>query len=103
MIESYLYLTFALIFTSLGQVLYKYFFLKKKFEIIFAVLISFCLVPLLNYKALIKLPIDMVYTATAITLLLVLLLSKFILNEQPTKNQIYGSGIILIGIILYNF
>ena len=60
------------------------------------------MVPYLSYKALIKLTIDYVYMTTSVNIILVLILSRIFLNEKIYLNQIIGSLIIVIGIILYN-
>lgn len=102
MIEFYMYLFNALLFTMLGQLFYKYYY-KKKNKIFFGLtLISFVLVPFFNYKSLVGLPIDIVYMATALTIVMVMLSSVLLLKESVNKYQLLGCFFILVGIIIYN-
>ena len=74
---------------------------RKKIFLVFT-LISFVLVPFFSYQSLLGLSIDTVYMATSITIVLVLLGGYLILGEKLSKNQILGSLVIIIGIIIYN-
>lgn len=98
-----IFLLFAIFTTCLGQFFYKFFYFKKKKISLFFAIFFFVLTPLLSYQALKILSIDVVYTATAINIILILMLSKFFLRETISKQQLFGSTIIIIGIILFNW
>lgn len=97
-----LFLALAVIFTALGQLLYKLYFSRKKRYIVVLAVLCFILVPLFNYQALTELTIDIVYLSTSVKVALVLLFSYLFLGENITKQQIYSSLFIVAGIILYN-
>ncbi len=102
MIEFYIYLFNALLFTAIGQLLYKYYYRKKNKVFLGLALVFFVLVPFFNYKSLVGLSIDTVYMATAITIVVVMLFSVLLLKEKVHKYQLLGSIFILMGIIVYN-
>ena len=102
MIEHYFYLVCALLSTTFGQLLYRFYHMKRKKIFLVFTLISFVLVPFFSYQSLLGLSIDTVYMATSITIVLVLLGGYLILGEKLSKNQILGSLVIIIGIIIYN-
>ena len=102
MIEHYLFLLCALIFTTSGQLLFRYYHIKKRIILLCLTLLSFILVPYFSYNALIGLSIDIVYMATSVTIVLVLMGGYFLLGEKLNKNQIIGSLIIISGVIIYN-
>jgi drug/metabolite transporter (DMT)-like permease len=97
-----LFLALAVIFTALGQLLYKLYFSRKERYIVVLAVLCFILVPLFNYQALTELTIDIVYLSTSVKVALVLLFSYLFLGEDITKQQIYSSLFIVAGIILYN-
>lgn len=97
-----MFLALAVIFTALGQLLYKLYFSRKERYIVVLAVLCFILVPLFNYQALTELTIDIVYLSTSVKVALVLLFSYLFLGEDITKQQIYSSLFIVAGIILYN-
>ncbi|MBL4652456.1 MAG: EamA family transporter [Flavobacteriales bacterium] len=100
--EHYLYLLCALVFTTTGQLLYRHYHNTKKHLFLLLTLISFILVPFFSYKSLIGLSIDVVYMATSITIVFVLLGGRVLLKEELSKHQILGSILIILGIVIYN-
>lgn len=98
----YLYLFFALAFTTSGQLLFRYYHTTNNKLYLGLTLLSFLLVPFFSYKSLVGLAIDTVYMATSLTIVFVLLGSVIFLKEKLTKYQIFGSIIIILGIIVYN-
>ena len=96
------FLVLAVIFTALGQLLYKLYFSRKRRYLVVLAVFCFLLVPLFNYQALTELTIDVVYLSTSLKVALVLLFSYLFLNERINKQQIYSTLFIVIGIILYN-
>ncbi|MGM0641819.1 MAG: EamA family transporter [Thermotogota bacterium] len=97
-----IFLGLAVIFTALGQLLYKLYFTHKMRYFLTLAIFCFLLVPLFNYRALTELTIDIVYLSTSIKVALVLLFSYIFLNEHVSKQQIWSSLFIIVGIILYN-
>jgi multidrug transporter EmrE-like cation transporter len=99
---DFLYLAGALIFTSTGQLLYKYYHKLNNKIYLALTIVSFLLVPVFSYNALKELAIDTVYMSTSITIVMVLLGGAFLLKEKLSKRKIIGSVIIIIGVIIYN-
>lgn len=103
MIENYLYLFTAIIFTTVGHISYKLYFTKQNLLYMIYTILCFMIVPYLSYKALIELTLDYVYMTTSINIILILISSRIFLDEKIYLNQIIGSLFIVTGIILYNF
>ncbi len=99
---AYLYLCIAIFCTAIGQILYKYYMMKKKLIYLFLTLASFVLIPFFNFLALKGLSYDTVYMSAAITIAMVLGMSVLLLNEKINKVQLLGAILIMLGIIVYN-
>ena len=85
MILSYGFLAGALILTSVGQLLYRFYYVKNNKSHLFLAIISLVIVPFCSYNALKYLTIDTVYMATSVTFILVILGGYLFLNENlPT-------------------
>lgn len=102
MILSYGFLAGALILTSVGQLLYRFYYVKNNKLHLFLAIISLVIVPFCSYNALKYLTIDTLYMATSVTFILVILGGYLFLNEKLNQNQIIGSLIIIIGVFIYN-
>ena len=48
------------------------------------------------------LPIDVVYMATSLSIIMIVLLAVIFLKEKLRKEEVYGMISIIIGIFLYN-
>lgn len=95
-------LILAVLLTSFGQVLYKLYAIQKRFTYWIASIASFCLVPFFNYLALLGLPLDVVYMATSVTIVLVVYLGRVILKEEINVFRLAGILLIVLGIVIYN-
>ena len=102
MLVAVFFLSLAVLFTALGQVLYKLSFVYNKRYYLALAVLAFVFVPLFNYRALMDLTIDIVYLSTSFIMVLVMLFSVILLKERIYKQQIYGAIFIVLGIILYN-
>jgi len=100
--EHFVYLSCALLFTTSGQLLYRFYHLNRNKIFLGLTLLSFVMVPFFSYKSLIGLSIDTVYMATSVTIVFVLIGGYLLLGEKLSKNQILGSIVIIAGIIVYN-
>ncbi len=100
--NSLLFLFFAILFTVLGQFFYKKYFLMKSFIFVIISMFCFVLVPYCSYRALMFLPIDVVYMATSLSIIMIVLLAVIFLKEKLRKEEVYGMISIIIGILLYN-
>ncbi|MBT5016359.1 EamA family transporter [Candidatus Peregrinibacteria bacterium] len=100
---SLVFLGLAIMFTVLGQFFYKKYFLTKNITLVGISLFCFVLVPYCSYRALINLPIDVVYVSTALSIILAVALAVIFLKEKLTKQEVYGMAAIIVGILLYNF
>src|SRR5690242_11575572 len=101
MINSYISLALALIFTAVGQVMYKLYINSKRLIHYLITIISFILIPLFSFFALRHLSLDLVYISTSLTIILILFLSVIIFKEKITFGQFMGSLLIVIGIVIY--
>ena len=97
----YLFLAGSVIFTALGQLFYKMFWRERTITFFLLTVGSFVLVPFLNYMALIKIPLDIVYMFMSNNIVLVLLLSVAVLGERMYLKQYIGAAIIVLGIVVY--
>ena len=92
----------ALTGTALGQLNFKLFFVRnKQGKYLLFALLFFCTVPLCSYIALHRLTIGLVYMCTAVTQLVVLGLSYFVLKEKLNRHHAIALLLILTGIVVY--
>jgi len=101
MIIGSLFLVGAIISTALGQFFYKMFTLYGKKYFFYLTIFMFIFTPLFSMLSLKYFSVDMVYMLTSVTILLVVLLSRFFLKEQITQKQVIGIVFILLGVVLY--
>jgi len=98
---NYIFLTFAIFTTALGQFFYKKYSLSHSYKFFYLTIILFIVTPVFSYMALKKIPIDIVYMFTSLTILIVLFLSKIFLNEKIASKTYVGVIFIILGVILY--
>lgn len=98
---QYIYLALAVTCTALGQLFYKKYVMEKLRAHLLCALTLFTATPALNYLALKRLSIDLVYIATSATILMVVILSKITLKEKTTLRHWLGCMIISTGIVIY--
>lgn len=99
---GYLYLSFAIFGTSVGQLLLKKYNQQTK-KITLGLLLSLSLlvsVPLFTYLSLQYIDFVIVFLADAVAISLIVLLSKLILNENLGLQKIIGIILILLGLIM---
>lgn len=101
MIIGSLFLISAIISTALGQFFYKIFTLYRKKYFFYLTILMFIFTPLFSMLSLRYFSIDLVYMFTSLTILLVVVFSRFFLKEQITKKQAIGIGFIILGVVLY--
>lgn len=95
-------LIMVLVGTSLGQLNYKLFFVRNKnWTNLILAMAFFCTVPFCAYFALKQLTVGLVYMSTALTQLIVLGLSHYVLKEKLTRNHAVALVLIISGIVLY--
>ena len=82
MISHYISLIFAILLTSTGQLLFKFYYNTKIKKYLLFTLITFILVPISSFYALSGLSIDIVYMSTSITIVIVLFGGYFLLKEK---------------------
>lgn len=100
--SSLIFLLFALIFTAIGQLLFRLYYVRANKKYLAAALGSFVVVPLFSYIALLNLTLAFVYMSTALIHILVLSMSRVFLKEQLTRKQIISMSLIVMGIIVFN-
>ncbi|MBD0400819.1 EamA family transporter [Flammeovirga sp. EKP202] len=97
-----LFISLAVLFTSLGQISYKKYANSQKNFYLTLTISLFLIVPIMNFSALKYTSLDIVYMSTSITIVISLILSRFLLKEKATKKQLLSSLLITLGIIIYN-
>ncbi len=98
----YIYALMGVVFTALGQLLYKQYFNRKQKIFLGLAILFFISVPYWNYKALTRLSIDLVYMLASLTILIVVTFSIGLFGEKVSKQQWLAAALIILGIILYN-
>lgn len=101
MIFSYLFLFCAIFATALGQLFYKKYQITKNFKFYILSIGLFLSIPMFNFLALIQIKVDIVYMFTALTIFLVVLMSKVFLNEKISKQRYCGIILIILGVLIY--
>ncbi len=86
----------------MAQLLFRMYHVKSSSIFLIGALILFLLVPFFSYFSLINLPLSFVYMSTALTHVLVLLLSNYFLKEVISMKQRIAISIIIVGIIMFN-
>lgn len=92
-----------ILFNAVAQLFFKLFFITHKKGYVVSALPFFGLVPLMSYLALKSLNLGTVYTSTALTTVLVLFSSRFILNEKLPAKNIFAGVLIVSGVVVFNF
>lgn len=99
---SIAFLLFALLFTAVGQLLFRMYYVCKSRAYLTAALGTFLAVPIFSYFALLNLTLAFVYMSTALTHVLVLILSQKFLKERLVREQYLSMFLIVIGIVVFN-
>ena len=101
MIIYWIALSVSFLMTAIGQVVYKLFAeTHNKWHFIAAVS-AFMVAPFTSFIALHGIDAGMVYIGAASSQVLILILSKYILLEEVSKDHVIAMGLILIGLITY--
>ncbi|TYO99020.1 hypothetical protein EDC39_104144 [Geothermobacter ehrlichii] len=103
MVLYWLSLLAALLGTAFAQFFYKVYFVKREKKYLFLTLLIFVNVPLFSYYALRAIDLNIVYMSTAVTQVIIVLLSKFGLNETIQFQKVCAIGIIILGMAVYLF
>lgn len=98
---SWVALGAALVATSLGQVIFKLFFKTRNRLHLAAALFFFMAAPVGSYFALKEISIGVVYMSAGIIHVLVLLMSRYILQEKLTRDHTIAMLLIVSGLIIY--
>ena len=99
---GWVWLALALLATALGQLLYKTASLHGSRVRLGVAVACFCIAPIASYLALRSLSLATVYVSTAISQLLVVVLSMASFGERYGSRQWLGLGLILVGVVVFN-
>ena len=111
MISSTIYLVLIIVATGLSQTLLKIganYSLRKKFITAYAnsytiiVYILYSLTTIFTVYALKEIQLNLLYAATSFKFILMLILSKLLLNEKIDNRKIVAVGCIVLGIRIFN-
>ncbi|MGA7304153.1 MAG: hypothetical protein WBW88_04735 [Rhodothermales bacterium] len=94
-------LSLALVFTALGQLCYKVYFVRRRRLYVILAITLFVLVPPFAFLALRHLGLGLVYMSTALTQLMVLGLSRVVLKERIGGAHVVAMALIVAGVVLY--
>lgn len=97
-----LYLSAAILFTAISQVLYKSFYATRRWRILFVSISLFVLTPFMAYLSLKTLPLSTVYMATGLTYVLVMILARLLLGETICRRKIQAMLLIVCGVVIFN-
>lgn len=92
----------SLLCTAAAQLAFKAHARAPDRRLLVATIGLFLLVPYTTYNALRGLPLGTVYVATAVSQLLVVLLSLALMGERYTLRQYAGFAMVLLGVVVYN-
>ena len=98
---SWLCLMMAVVSTAIGQYNLKRYKLHDKRSLLAMSLLFFIVTPMLSFCALRTIAVDTVYVFTALTIIVVVLLSHFGLKEPIGKQKLAGAGLIVFGVMIY--
>jgi len=99
---SVLCLPVSLIAVAVGQLLFKMHCLRRRKLLLFLSFCAFILGPVFSFLALHHLSLSVVYMSTALTNVLVLVLSRIFLHENITGRHMVSMGFIVAGIVIFN-
>ncbi|CAH6900180.1 EamA domain-containing protein [Vibrio chagasii] len=101
MLTGHVFVFFAITSTSLGLVIYKKWAKNKLKMTLLTAIILMLFAPVFNFIALKYLSIDVVYMATSLNGLVVLFLSRYLLNEDVRHEQLIGALLVFFGVCVY--
>lgn len=101
MLSGYFFVFLAITSTSLGIVIYKVWSKNKRNITLLITIIFMVLAPIFSFIALKYLSIDLVYMATSLNGMIVLLMSRFFLNENVNHDQLIGAFLVFLGVCIY--
>ena len=96
-------LSFALLATAFSQTLYKSYFMDKRLYKLLGCAVLFAMIPVASYFALQNMGVHYVYTSTAISQVIIIVLAKLLLGEAISKRKTIAVSLIVVGIVLFNF
>jgi multidrug transporter EmrE-like cation transporter len=99
----WIYLFAALLSTAAGQLTYKLYYQRKARWLLGITLALFLLSSFFSYLAQRDLSLDVVYMATSLTIVMVMAGSALWLGETVERRHVLGAGLIIGGILLYNW
>ena len=99
---SIISLIFCIFFTTFGHYYFKIFFIKKNLNLMLIAIILFIFTPFFTYIALKNLSLSEVYMSLAMVNVLLLIVSKYFLNEEMNSDMYIGSFLIISGVVLFN-
>lgn len=113
MISSWFFALISIFFTGFGQMMLKIGTRDSdgKYRLISAYLNPYVIfgyglfvaVTIFSVYALREIPLKVFYSLTSLNFFLVLVFSHFVLKEPANKGQIMGVGLIVFGVIIFNF
>ena len=99
--EAWVALAATLLATAVGQVMFKLHFRQRDYRYLVAAGPCFAIAPICSYIALRSLGIGLVYMSTALSMVLVVLLSNVWLNEQLNRDHYIAMVLIVAGVLMY--
>ena len=97
-----MFLTLAVLVSSIGQVQYKAYALNGGAFTFSSAIVFFLLAPVFSYMSLKGISVDVVYIATSLNAFIVLILSKYFLSESVRPGQFMACLTVAAGVFVYS-
>jgi multidrug transporter EmrE-like cation transporter len=102
MTAAWSWLAVALLATAIGQLVYKHASLHRSRRGTIAAAGIFCVAPVAAFLALRQLSIATVYVSTALSQIIVVVMSLKVFHEKYSGQQWAGLVLILVGVVIFN-
>lgn len=102
MVPSIVGLVIALLATAIGQLLFKLHYQRPGNRYLYGALGTFILIPPVTYVALVNISLAAVYMSTALSNVLVLVMSRVVLKERISRRHAMAATLIIVGIMVFN-
>ena len=102
MTAAWAWLAVALLATAIGQLVFKHASLRRSRSGTIAAAAIFCVAPVASFLALRQLSIATVYVSTALSQIIVVMMSLELFQERYSGRQWAGLALILAGVVIFN-
>lgn len=101
--SGWLFLALTIAATVVGQLAYKQFYLSHRKPYVAIAIVLFCAAVVCTYFAVRSLGIGRVYVGAALTYVITPLAGRQLFGERLARSHFAALGLIVAGVIVYNF